>query len=82
MDFGDALKHLKKSTYSGEKSVTIKGWYGSAANPVVKLQMPDKNSKMTESYLYMEKSRDGELVLFPLDLSCESILSEDWMIVD
>jgi hypothetical protein len=82
MDFADALKHLKTSTHSGEKAVTISSWYDSQAKPVVKLQIPDEHSKMTEPYLYMEKNKsDGGKAVFPLDLSCESILSEDWTIV-
>ena len=81
MNFGEALEHLKQGD-SGEYQVTKKGWYGSHANPLVKLQKPDENSKMTEPYLYMEKTgASGRSMRFPLDLSCESILSEDWMIV-
>lgn len=87
LDFGDALKYLKGSRESGERAVTIKGWYGSRAKPVVKLQVPDENSKMNMPYLYMEKldvsAADDEdpILRFPLDLSCESILSSNWMIV-
>ena len=82
--FGHALDLLK----DGE-AVTRENWYGSAARPVVKLQTPDENSKMSLPYLYMEKFvPDNTLVLgnhkvvrFPLDLSCESLLAEDWMLV-
>lgn len=38
---------------------------------------------MTEPYLYMEKWANGpgsETLRFPLDLSCESILADDWYI--
>lgn len=84
MDFGDALKYLKGSI---GRCVTRSTWYGSDARPIVYLQTPDKNSKMTEPYLYMSKMvkmEDGysRASVFPLDLSCESILAEDWAIVE
>jgi hypothetical protein len=82
MNFGNALEHLK--AHPGTK-VTRRTWYGSAANPVVKLQVPDEYSKMTEPYLYMEKNHPvypDKQVRFPLDLSCESILAEDWIAVE
>lgn len=85
MGFGQALEYLKGSMKSGERAVTIRGWYGSVAQPVVKLQVPDTYSKMTEPYLYMEKWADSSRDLkkiFPLDLSCESILSDQWVIVN
>lgn len=76
-DFSTALYRLKMG-----EIVTRECWQNSYARPVVKLQKPDKNSKMTEPYLYMEKfGSDGELKRFPLDLSCESILAKDWVIV-
>lgn len=79
MRFGDALNKL----LDGEtEAITRSDWYGSNASPVVKLQRPDENSKMTEPYLYMEKFRDSDIsVRFPLDLSCESILSDKWEVV-
>jgi len=79
MRFGKALEYLQDGDdYS---IITRSDWYGSKAKPIVKMQRPDKNSKMTEPYLYMEKIVDGNIVKFPLDLSCESILSDKWMIV-
>ncbi len=74
LTFSEALELLKKG-----KTVTRSDWYGSEAKPVVKMQVPDKDSKMTEPYLYMEKFYGEALVRFPLDLSCESILSDMWM---
>lgn len=74
-DFGRALELLKQ----GYK-VTRDGWYGSEAGPVVMLQVPDENSKMTKPYLYMSKNNGKDV--FPLDLSCESVLAEDWMIIE
>ena len=41
------------------------------------LQRPDENSKMTKPYLYMTKNEGSDV--FPLDLSCESVLAEDWI---
>jgi hypothetical protein len=81
LTFGEALKHLQSGELGEERAISRLGWYGTSASPIVKLQRPDKHSKMTEQYLYMEK-RDGErTVRFPLDLSCESILAEDWAIM-
>ena len=76
MSFSKALDNLKLG-----KTVTRANWYGTLASPRVKLQKPDEHSKMTEPYLYMEKRVGGELVRFPLDLSCESLMAEDWIIV-
>ena len=78
LTFGEALEHLKKDS---DNKVTRINWHGTSANPVVKLQRPDEHSKMTEPYLYMEKWNHTVMVRFPLDLSCESILAEDWAIV-
>lgn len=74
--FGKALDALKDGKC---EAITRTDWYGSNACPVVKLQRPDENSKMTEPYLYMEKvNSQDRIVRFPLDLSCESILSDKW----
>lgn len=83
MRFGDALNYLIDNP---TKAITRRDWYGSLAKPKVKLQVPDKHSMMTEPYLYMEKkaSKEGHVVLvcFPLDLSCESILSDKWITLE
>lgn len=77
MNFSQALENLKLGM-----GVTRKIWSGTYALPVVKLQVPDEHSKMTMPYLYMEKyNHEAKLVRFPLDLSCESILAEDWVII-
>lgn len=81
MRFGEALAHLQDNS---DGAITRSDWYQSEAKPIVKLQTPDENSKMTEPYLYMVKLKYGnvnERVAFPLDLSCESILSDKWEIV-
>jgi len=80
MNFGQALEHLKNNDKNA--AVTRSDWYGSAASPIVKLQKPDDKSFMSEPYLYMEKTDcNCKQVRFPLDLSCESILSEKWEIL-
>lgn len=80
MNFGEALEHLQGK--GGGYQVTRAAWEGSKSTPLVKLQVPDENSFMTEPYLYMQKFMDGRgQVRFPLDLSCESILAKDWMII-
>ncbi len=71
MNFGQALEALK-----GGKKVTRKGWNNPAIT--IELQVPDANSKMTLPYIYMNKGENK----FPCDLSCESILGEDWGIVE
>lgn len=82
--FGKAFDWLKEGT-GNERFITRKNWYGSIANPSVYLQRPDDHSKMTEPYLYMEKidmgksEPDSKMVRFPLDLSCESLLADDWL---
>ena len=79
MTFGEALEHIKQGP---SYSVTRKTWYGSEPKPRVYLQRPDEDSKMTLPYLYMAKYVSGEgVAVFPLDLSCESILAEDWEMV-
>lgn len=77
--FSVALEHLKKG---GAVSRTAWG-----LNIKAKLQVPDENSKMNLPYIYMEKTvpvdqndinAGTKTLRFPLDLSCESILGEDW----
>jgi len=71
MNFGGAIASLK-----GGKSVTRLGWNNS--NIKLDLQVPDENSKMTLPYIYMCKYENK----FPCDLSCESILAEDWVEIE
>jgi len=70
MNFGQALEALKDG-----KKVTRTGFKN--PNISIELQVPDEHSKMTKPYLYMNKYDDK----FPLDLSCESVLAEDWEVV-
>lgn len=66
-DFGWALQRLREGA-----KVTRIGWKN--PNIWIELQVPDDRSKMTKPYLFMVKYEDK----FPTDLSCESILSDDW----
>lgn len=71
MNFGEALEAMK----SGLK-VTRKDW-NRGRNIYLQIQFPDEHSKMTKPYIYMTKDNDR----FPCDLSCESLLAEDWEVV-
>ena len=84
MRFTEALDKLIDGDCT---AITRSDWYGTDARPKVYLQTPDENSKMTEPYLYMSKMvklDDGysRASVFPLDLSCESVLSDKWTVVD
>ncbi len=70
-DFSTALLHLKV----GHK-VTRTGWNG--PGQYLKLQVPDENSKMTLSYIYITTVQ-GDLV--PWLASQTDILSEDWILL-
>lgn len=72
MNFSEALDALK----DGHK-VTRKDWKR-GRNIYLEIQRPDKHSKMTKPYIYMNKDDDK----FPCDLSCESILADDWEVVE
>ena len=70
--FSTALEYLKNNNNA---KVTRKGWNNE--NITISLQKPDGLSKMTKPYLYINKYDDK----FPCDLSCESILAEDWILI-
>ena len=78
VSFGHALDWLKDDS-NNKKYITLNNWYGTHAEPKVFLQTPDENSKMTMPYLYMEKNGVSGVVRFPVDLSCESLLSDEWL---
>jgi hypothetical protein len=71
MNFGEALGAMKLGS-----KVTREDWCR-GRNISIEIQVPDMNSKMTKPYIYMNKDEDR----FPCDLSCESLLAEDWKIV-
>lgn len=70
-NFSMALFQLKQG-----KKVARRGWNN--PNIWLELQRPDANSKMTMPYIYMVKYDNK----FPCDLSCESIMAEDWQVVE
>ena len=67
-DFGWALIQLKTG-----KRVTREGWNGK--NMYIELQRPDKNSKMTQAYIYMKTAQND---LIPWLASQSDMLAEDW----
>ena len=71
MDFSQALLALKEG-----KKVSRLGW--GTVEISLELQVPDEHSKMTLPYIYMNKRGNK----FPCDLSCESIMAEDWFVID
>jgi hypothetical protein len=77
MDFGQALKALKKGN-----RVARKGWNGK--DMWLLLQKPDKDSKMTLPYIYIEYPIQSKA--YPLGsrvpwlASQTDVLSEDWFI--
>jgi hypothetical protein len=68
MDFGDALRKLKEGMI-----VTRLGWNGKGMH--LRLQVPDKHSKMTLPYIYM-RTVQGDLV--PWLASQTDMLAMDW----
>ena len=71
-DFGWALAALRSGSL-----VARRGWNGKGM--WLKLQTPDKNSKMTLPYIYM-RTAQGDLV--PWLASQTDMLSDDWILVD
>lgn len=71
VSFGAALQALKSG-----KAVRRSGWNGKGME--LKLQRPDRYSKMSLPYIYM-KTVQGDLV--PWLASQTDLLSEDWEIL-
>ncbi len=80
MNFGVALGALKL----GEK-VARKGWNGKGI--FIELQVPDKHSKMTHPYIYIDTTGlesdnlDAPRDLVPWLASQTDMLSEDWIVL-
>lgn len=72
MDFGAALEYLKSGCI-----IYRKGWIDDGL--FLKLQTPDKNSKMTLPYIYADTSLGNKV---PYTASQEDILAEDWIACD
>ena len=70
MSFGAALEAMKLG-----KGARLPHW---KEDVVIRAQFPDKNSKMTHPYLYVE-SRNG---LVPWRETMVELFAEDWQIVD
>lgn len=71
MKIGAAVQAL----YDGY-TVTRKGWNGPGQS--LRLQVPDKNSKMSLPYIYIQ-TVSGDLV--PWLASQTDILADDWVVV-
>lgn len=69
MTFGDALEQVKNG-----KAMRLPQW---AKDVKIKAQFPDKNSKMTAPYLYVE-SRFG---MVPWKETMIELFSEEWEVV-
>ena len=81
MDFGQALIELK----NGNK-VKRKGWNGDGI--LLALQVPDKNSKMTQPYIYIDtlglktNNPNAPKGRVPWLASQTDMLTEDWEVVN
>ena len=81
MDFGQALIELK----NGNK-VKRKGWNGDGIFLV--LQVPDKNSKMTQPYIYIDtlglktNNPNAPKGRVPWLASQTDMLAEDWEVIN
>ena len=81
MDFGQALTELK----NGNK-VKRKGWNGDGI--FLALQVPDKNSKMTQPYIYIDtlglktNNPNAPKGRVPWLASQTDMLAEDWEVVN
>ena len=81
MDFGQALTELK----NGNK-VKRKGWNGDGI--FLALQVPDKNSKMTQPYIYIDtlglktNNPNAPKGRVPWLASQTDMLTEDWEVVN
>lgn len=71
-DFSKALELIKSG-----KVVSRKVW---GTNINCRLQKPSYEGKMNLPYIYMTKHRKEQYPLvFPISLSCESIMANDWI---
>ena len=81
MDFGQALTELKNGN-----RVKRKGWNGDGI--FLALQVPDKNSKMTQPYIYIDtlglktNNSNAPKGRVPWLASQTDMLTEDWEVVN
>ncbi|MCK5607416.1 DUF2829 domain-containing protein [Candidatus Pacearchaeota archaeon] len=69
MDFSDALRYVKKGG-----AIRLPTW---SKEVFIKAQFPDRHSKMTAPYLYVE-SRFGKV---PWKETMIELFSEDWEVI-
>lgn len=80
MKFGEAIEAMKEG-----KKVTRKGWNGKGI--FIELQVPDKGSKMTSPYIYIDTTGlqtdnvDAPKSLVPWLASQTDILADDWVAI-
>jgi len=80
MKFGTVLQGLRTG-----KKYARKGWNGK--DTCIQLQVPDKNSKMTRPYIYLNFKRGIGMPTKVFDeripwlASQSDILSDDWVVV-
>ena len=70
MNFGQAFEEAKKG-----KSMRLPNWQDDV---LIKVQYPDKDSKMTAPYLYVE-SRFGKV---PWKETMIELFSENWIVIN
>ena len=81
MDFGQALTELKNGN-----RVKRKGWNGDGI--FLALQVPDKNSKMTQPYIYIDtlglktNNPNAPKGKVPWLASQTDMLAEDWEVIN
>ena len=78
VSFSVALEAAKNG-----KEIQRSGWNG--AGLVVKVQIPDENSKMTLPYLYIEYPKDAKNTpgaRCPWLASQTDIMAEDWTVLE
>ena len=79
MVFGEAIEALKQGN-----SVRRSGWNGNGI--FIKLQLPDKDSKMTSPYIYIDTTGlettniDAPRSLVPWLASQTDMLANDWVV--
>ncbi len=79
MKFGDALTAIQDASLSKEANDNPKGMRLPAWQPdvIIRVQVPDENSKMTAPYLYVE-SRFGKV---PWKETMIEMFSDKWELV-
>jgi len=80
MNFGEAIKAMKEG-----ENVRRKGWNGKGI--FISLQTPDKNSKMTSPYIFIDttglqtENKAAPKSCVPWLASQTDMLAEDWSVI-